>query len=122
MVAESSPRISVDRAGSICSGGAAGARGAGVVRLPAGAHRAHAAVARSSPAGLSPRCSLNLLHAARAWALLDARNFVLPEDVQAVLAQRRASSRAVDQPVIVRGDGDEVARKLLAEVPLPLDI
>src|SRR3954469_1684596 len=76
---------------------------------------------RQSPeltTGLSPRCSLNLLHAARAWALLDARNFVLPEDVQAVL------------PSVVRhrvqwttgnrsGDGDEVARKLLAEVPLP---
>ncbi len=76
---------------------------------------------RQSPeltTGLSPRCSLNLLHAARAWALLDARNFVLPEDVQAVLpsvvrhrVQWTTGHRA--------GDGDEVARKLLAEVPLP---
>ncbi|WP_127478767.1 AAA family ATPase [Sulfurivermis fontis] len=35
--------------------------------------------------GLSPRAGLALLAAARAWALLDGRDFVLPEDVQAVL-------------------------------------
>lgn len=35
--------------------------------------------------GLSPRAGLALLRAARAWALLDGRNHVLPDDVQAVL-------------------------------------
>ncbi|ODS95628.1 MAG: AAA family ATPase [Lautropia sp. SCN 69-89] len=43
---------------------------------------------RRSPAlseGLSPRAGLALLEAARAWALLDGRNHVLPDDVQAVL-------------------------------------
>ena len=35
--------------------------------------------------GLSPRGSLALLAAARAWALLDRRDYVIPEDVQAVL-------------------------------------
>jgi MoxR-like ATPase len=35
--------------------------------------------------GLSPRSGLALLAAARAWALLDGRNHVLPDDVQAVL-------------------------------------
>lgn len=35
--------------------------------------------------GLSPRASLALLQAARAWALLQKRNHVVPEDVQAVL-------------------------------------
>jgi MoxR-like ATPase len=39
----------------------------------AGAHR-----------GLSPRAGLLLVAAARAWALLDGRPMVLPEDVQAV--------------------------------------
>ncbi len=34
--------------------------------------------------GLSPRAGLALIHAARAWALLDGRNHVLPDDVQAV--------------------------------------
>ncbi len=35
--------------------------------------------------GLSPRAGLALLSAARAWALIDGRNAVLPEDVLSVL-------------------------------------
>lgn len=35
--------------------------------------------------GLSPRAGLALLGAARAWALLEGRNHVMPEDVQTVL-------------------------------------
>ncbi len=43
---------------------------------------------RTSPdfaSGLSPRAGLALLHAARAWAMMDGRSEVLPEDVQAVI-------------------------------------
>src|SRR5690606_29602312 len=43
---------------------------------------------RRSPSlaeGLSPRAGLALLHASRAWAMLDGRNHVLPDDVQSVL-------------------------------------
>ena len=35
--------------------------------------------------GLSPRASLGLLASARAWAFVEGRSMVLPEDVQAVL-------------------------------------
>jgi len=35
--------------------------------------------------GLSPRATLALLQAARAWAALEGRNHVIPEDVQAML-------------------------------------
>ncbi len=35
--------------------------------------------------GLSPRAGLGLLRAARAWALIDGRSYVIPEDIQAVL-------------------------------------
>ena len=35
--------------------------------------------------GLSPRAGLGLLHAAQAWALIEGREQVLPEDVQIVL-------------------------------------
>lgn len=35
--------------------------------------------------GLSPRAAIALLQAARAWAALEGRNHVVPEDVQAVL-------------------------------------
>jgi MoxR-like ATPase len=34
--------------------------------------------------GLSPRAALGLMQAARAWALLQHRQFVVPEDIQAV--------------------------------------
>ncbi len=35
--------------------------------------------------GMSPRASIALLQAARAWAAMEGRNHVIPEDVQAVL-------------------------------------
>ncbi|PLT23204.1 MoxR family ATPase [Pseudoalteromonas sp. MelDa3] len=35
---------------------------------------------------LSPRASMALAKAARSWAFIDGRNFVMPEDVQAVFA------------------------------------
>lgn len=44
---------------------------------------------RESPdyrCGLSPRAGLALLRAAKAWALMDGRDAVIPEDIQAVLA------------------------------------
>jgi MoxR-like ATPase len=35
--------------------------------------------------GLSPRAGLALMHAARSWAFISGRDYVLPEDLQAVL-------------------------------------
>lgn len=39
---------------------------------------------RADYSGLSPRSGLALLSVARAWAYLDGRDFVLPEDVQSI--------------------------------------
>lgn len=36
--------------------------------------------------GLSPRAGIALLRAAKAWAVIDGRSFLIPEDLQAVLA------------------------------------
>lgn len=66
-------------------------------------------------AGLSPRASLGLLAAARAWALIDGRDHVRPEDVQSVLPAvvgHRLRSPENTAP------GDEVARHLIEAVPL----
>lgn len=38
------------------------------------------------PCGLSPRAGIALLRAAKAWALIEGRDFLIHEDVQAVLA------------------------------------
>lgn len=65
--------------------------------------------------GLSPRAGLALLHAARAWAFIDEREAVLPEDVQAVLAPvcghrlRTASRGATDADSIVAPMLEQVA-------------
>ena len=67
--------------------------------------------------GLSPRASLGLLASARAWALLDNRSYVLPEDVQAVFPVVVGHRlRASDDPS-GHGGGGGLAQRLLAEVP-----
>ena len=68
--------------------------------------------------GLSPRAGLSLLSAARAWALLDERDAVIPEDVQAVLPGV-VSHRL--QAVGERSNqaNDELARELIEAVAIP---
>ncbi|GIU45179.1 ATPase AAA [Shewanella sairae] len=39
---------------------------------------------QSNGAGLSPRASKAILHAAKAWALINGRRYLVPEDVQAI--------------------------------------
>lgn len=54
--------------------------------------------------GLSPRAGIALLNAAKAWALMNQRDSVLPEDVQAVLAPvagHRLRSNSNDSESIV---------------------
>jgi MoxR-like ATPase len=65
--------------------------------------------------GLSPRAALALVHAARAWALLDARSHAVPEDVQAVLPG------VVSHRLPAPGDGANsgAAARLLAAVAIP---
>jgi MoxR-like ATPase len=77
---------------------------------------------RHSPdfeAGLSPRAALGLLAAARAWALVEQRDHVLPEDIQAVLPsvvghRLRPSTNSTAAP-----GSAEIARRLIESVPLP---
>ncbi|MBQ0776268.1 MAG: AAA family ATPase [Pseudomonas sp.] len=65
--------------------------------------------------GLSPRASLGLLAAARAWAMLEHRHYVIPEDVQAVLpAVVSHRLRASEDPAGHGGGG--LAQWLLNEV------
>jgi MoxR-like ATPase len=68
------------------------------------------AASRSGGHGMSPRAGLALLAAARAWALMEGRVMVLPEDVQAVASSVMSHRLA--------GGLDEVER-LLDEVAVP---
>ena len=68
--------------------------------------------------GLSPRAGQGLVRAARAWALLQGRSGVLPEDVQAVLPAV-AGHRLVPRGHRDRDAGRDVVAALLAAVPVP---
>lgn len=66
--------------------------------------------------GLSPRAGLALLHAARAWALMDGRDHILPDDIQTVLpAVVSHRLRAADESQV---SGENLAQYLL-DVPIP---
>jgi MoxR-like ATPase len=74
---------------------------------------------RSHPAlrhGLSPRAGLALRRAAQAWALLEGRSGVIPEDVQAVFAA------VVNHRLVTAADrmpGGDLAAEILAGVRIP---
>ncbi len=65
--------------------------------------------------GLSPRAGLALKHAAQAWALLEGRSGVIPEDLQAVFASV-ASHRL---SAVERGDTRQIADEILAAMAIP---
>lgn len=68
--------------------------------------------------GLSPRAGLALLHSARAWAFMEGRDMVIPEDVQAVGVAVMAHRLGHD--IEVNGEsGRGLAGKLLRTVPVP---
>jgi MoxR-like ATPase len=70
--------------------------------------------------GLSPRGGLALLAAARAWAWLDGREHVIPEDVQNIMASvagHRLHATSHDSGRALHGR--ELVAQLIAAVPVP---
>ncbi|HYP19040.1 MAG TPA: MoxR family ATPase [Chloroflexia bacterium] len=70
--------------------------------------------------GASPRGSLALYNASRAWAALHARDFVTPDDVKR-LAEPTLAHRIIVNPAarIKNVDSRVVVRDLLSAVPVP---
>ena len=70
--------------------------------------------------GASPRAALHLLRASRAYAALDERDFVIPDDVQAlavpVLAHRLLPSA---EAMVGRELPDQVLSGIIRRLPLP---
>jgi MoxR-like ATPase len=67
--------------------------------------------------GLSPRAGVAILRAAQAWAMMEARRQVLPEDVQAILPAV-VGHRLHGNAEAVKG-GFDAAKELIASVPIP---
>jgi len=81
------------------------------------------AATRTSPdlrLGASPRATLHMLRAGRARAALDGRDFVIPDDMQAlalpVLAHRLLPSA---EAVVTRQPPEQVLAAIVDRVPLP---
>jgi len=71
--------------------------------------------------GLSPRGSLALMQAARASALLDGREYVVPDDVKA-LAVAACAHRLMTRALVhdgASGGSDDIFRKILETIPVP---
>ena len=68
--------------------------------------------------GLSPRAGLALLHAAQAWAMMNGRDMVLPEDIQAVgiAVMGHRLGHDIEQP---GQSGRTLAETLMRTVPVP---
>jgi MoxR-like ATPase len=72
---------------------------------------------REHRTGLSPRAGLALLRAAQAWALMEGRDMVLPEDLQAIGVAVMAHRLGEDREMT--GDhGRVLAQRLLRMVPV----
>src|SRR5450756_1699348 len=104
-----------------------------LIELQANADQVHAAAAlldyiqaivehtRRAPEftnGLSPRAALGILHAAKAWAMLEGRDKILPEDVQAILPGV-AGHRLAPAHEGARKRASEVTAALIEAVPIP---
>lgn len=73
---------------------------------------------RHSPdykSGLSPRAGLALLRSAQAWAMLAGRDFVIPEDVQSVMAGVINHRLFPTTPQ----SAEQLATRLIEQVPIP---
>jgi len=73
--------------------------------------------------GASPRGSLNLMHAAQAYAMLQGRDYVLPDDVKAV-AVAVLSHRLILKPEarVRRVSAEQVVSEVLQQVAVPLGV
>lgn len=71
--------------------------------------------------GVSPRGSLSLYRALRAYALIQGRDYAVPEDIKAlavpVLAHRLTTARTFGSP----SPGRDIILRLLDSVPLPTE-
>ncbi|MBT2989622.1 MAG: AAA family ATPase [gamma proteobacterium symbiont of Ctena orbiculata] len=79
------------------------------------------AYSRESPDyrhGLSPRAGLAILQSARAWALIEGRKLVLPEDLQAVLPAT-IGHRLQPAGDSAEPHGESLVMNLISSVPIP---
>src|SRR5579875_1126982 len=71
--------------------------------------------------GASPRATLHLLRVSRAWAALDGRDYVIPDDVQALAGPVLAHRLLPTPEALVAGQlPEQVLAGIVAKLPLPV--
>ena len=73
--------------------------------------------------GVSPRGALALMHAAQAYAAIEGRDFVLPDDVRSVavpVMAHRIISRS-QNAIRLNDTGESIVELILDTVPAPID-
>ena len=70
--------------------------------------------------GASPRASLQLLRAAKAWAAMDGRDYVIPDDVQALVPAVMAHRLLLSSEAHLAGrSAGDLLRSIVGRVPVP---
>lgn len=69
-------------------------------------------------AGLSPRAGLAILRSAKAWALMQGRSYVIPEDIQTILPSV-IGHRLVLNDITTDQSSFDLAQHLIKQVPIP---
>jgi len=85
-----------------------------IVRL-AGSSRVHEGLVH----GLSPRGALALSQSSRAWAFMQERDYVVPDDIQA-LWQSVCGHRMVMRSASGQRESESIVREILQSVPSPV--
>jgi MoxR-like ATPase len=72
--------------------------------------------------GASPRAMVHLVQAARAFAFLDGRDYVIPDDVKALAVPVLAHRISIEQSAILKGsapDATAIIREIMEKVKPP---
>ncbi|MBQ1410742.1 MAG: MoxR family ATPase [Oscillospiraceae bacterium] len=76
---------------------------------------------KGTVSGVSPRGSLALLNAVRAYAMLQGRNYVTPEDVKKLLVPVLSHRISMDHGSLDRRSGEQLLLGLLEHTPVPTE-
>jgi MoxR-like ATPase len=73
--------------------------------------------------GASPRATLQLLRASKAWAALDGREYVIPDDLQYLLTRVLAHRLLLTSDAHVAGrTAEDLLNRIASTVPIPGDV
>ena len=76
---------------------------------------------QSTVSGVSPRGSLALLNAVRAWAMLHGRSFATPEDVKKLAVPVLSHRITLEHGSLDRRSGEQLLLELLDQIPVPTE-